>query len=242
MARQIIDTTTDHGTYKGDPAQTAFLKVNDNFAETYTGVADAKAAAAAAQGTANNALPKTGGTINGQVRLTGTSGRLVLDDQSNNSLSWYNWVNNGSYYWVYQGSSVPASISYTGVVTATSFNPTSSADVKDYIEGYAGDASAELDRLAVISYRLKPDYVDVDKVFVGLLSENVRDVKPDLTDGEHTVVLERDGKEETVTTPLNYDLVQIVAISVRAHQQKNRRIKLLEDRLAALEALVGPQS
>ncbi|WP_286068798.1 hypothetical protein [Stenotrophomonas sp. 57] len=42
MARQIIDTTTDHGTYKGDPAKVAFEKVNANDAELYgmvTGVA-----------------------------------------------------------------------------------------------------------------------------------------------------------------------------------------------------------
>ncbi len=36
MAKQIIDTTTDHGTYKGDPAVTAFNKTNDNFNELYT--------------------------------------------------------------------------------------------------------------------------------------------------------------------------------------------------------------
>lgn len=33
MAQQIIDTTTDHGTYKGDPAKVAFGKVNDNFSQ-----------------------------------------------------------------------------------------------------------------------------------------------------------------------------------------------------------------
>ncbi|MCF3524540.1 hypothetical protein [Stenotrophomonas maltophilia] len=35
MARQIIDTETDHGTYKGDPAKDAFNKANDNFQELY---------------------------------------------------------------------------------------------------------------------------------------------------------------------------------------------------------------
>lgn len=35
MARQVIDTTTDHGTYKGDPAKVAFEKVNANDAELY---------------------------------------------------------------------------------------------------------------------------------------------------------------------------------------------------------------
>lgn len=35
MARQIIDTETDHGTYRGDPAKDAFKKANENFAELY---------------------------------------------------------------------------------------------------------------------------------------------------------------------------------------------------------------
>lgn len=37
MALQIIDTTTDHGTYKGDPAKVAFEKANGNFAESFAG-------------------------------------------------------------------------------------------------------------------------------------------------------------------------------------------------------------
>ncbi|CAO3300294.1 hypothetical protein [Stenotrophomonas maltophilia] len=36
MAQQVIDTTTDHGSYKGDPAKVAFEKANQNFAELYT--------------------------------------------------------------------------------------------------------------------------------------------------------------------------------------------------------------
>lgn len=35
MAQQIIDTVTDHGTYKGDPAKVAFEKTNSNFSEVY---------------------------------------------------------------------------------------------------------------------------------------------------------------------------------------------------------------
>jgi hypothetical protein len=41
MAQQIIDTTTDHGTYKGDPAKVAFEKTNANDAELYSLVAAA---------------------------------------------------------------------------------------------------------------------------------------------------------------------------------------------------------
>lgn len=35
MSRQVIDTTTDHGTYRGDPGKTAWDKANLNFAELY---------------------------------------------------------------------------------------------------------------------------------------------------------------------------------------------------------------
>lgn len=40
MARQIIDTTTNNGSYIGDPAKTAFDKANQNFQELYSGKAD----------------------------------------------------------------------------------------------------------------------------------------------------------------------------------------------------------
>lgn len=35
MSRQVIDTVTDNGTYKGDPAKVAFEKSNSNFQELY---------------------------------------------------------------------------------------------------------------------------------------------------------------------------------------------------------------
>lgn len=35
MPYQKIDTTTDHGTYRGDPGKTAFEKANGNFEELY---------------------------------------------------------------------------------------------------------------------------------------------------------------------------------------------------------------
>lgn len=63
-----IDTTTDHGSYRGDPAKTAFGKVNDNDAyldgrintvATAAATADTKAANAGAAAAA--AVPKSGG-------------------------------------------------------------------------------------------------------------------------------------------------------------------------------------
>lgn len=73
MAPKIIDTTTNHGTWIGDLFPVAFGKCNDNFAESAQGVADAKAAAAAAQNTANAALPKSGGTVTGSIIRTGVA-------------------------------------------------------------------------------------------------------------------------------------------------------------------------
>ncbi len=35
MAQKIIDTTTNNGSYIGDPAKTAFGKCNENFTEIY---------------------------------------------------------------------------------------------------------------------------------------------------------------------------------------------------------------
>lgn len=48
MAQQVIDTTTDHGTYKGDPAKVAFEKTNHNDQELYAEVEEIKQAAAGA--------------------------------------------------------------------------------------------------------------------------------------------------------------------------------------------------
>ncbi|WP_125892285.1 hypothetical protein [Stenotrophomonas maltophilia] len=62
MARKVIDTTTDNGGYRGDPAAVAFGKCNDNFAEAYlkadnaqTSANTAKSAADAAKSTADTA-------------------------------------------------------------------------------------------------------------------------------------------------------------------------------------------
>ncbi|WP_303638821.1 hypothetical protein [Stenotrophomonas tuberculopleuritidis] len=40
MARQVIDTTTNHGSYTGDPAKVAFGKINDMTQELYTATAE----------------------------------------------------------------------------------------------------------------------------------------------------------------------------------------------------------
>lgn len=67
MARQEIDTTTNNGTYIGDPAKIAFEKTNANFAELYP--------------LADGAFPNTGGQINGSLVLM-PNGTTPIDPAS----------------------------------------------------------------------------------------------------------------------------------------------------------------
>ncbi|KWV17129.1 hypothetical protein [Xanthomonas translucens] len=71
MARQLIDTTTNHGTYIGDPALTAFSKINDNFGENYAALALLKSASRAdLLGT----VSQSGGAATGAVMERGSNG------------------------------------------------------------------------------------------------------------------------------------------------------------------------
>lgn len=86
MPLDPVDTTTDHGTYKGDPAPVAFGKLNDNDAYLEqlaeaggeaARVADGKAVAAAAtasaaQSAASAAAPKASPSITGTLTSTQT--------------------------------------------------------------------------------------------------------------------------------------------------------------------------
>lgn len=173
------------------------------------------------------------------------------------------WMSFGNLNWgvAPADSGLPSlmSMNGSGDVTAKSFNPTSSADVKDYLEGYAGDADAELDRLVVISYKYRPEFAEDPRTLVGLLAENLQAVKPEAVGGgfdrvTEVPVLDEAGepvmengvpKTERVVehVPLNVDMMQVLALNTRAHQQKNRRIHALEFaletlalRVAALEA------
>lgn len=143
-------------------------------------------------------------------------------------------------------------VSPNGSVTAVSFNPTSSADVKDYIEGYKGDADQELDRLVVISYRYRNEFLDSGtKTFLGLLAENVKSVVPAAVGGDTEEVrrvpvdgvVDDDGnqvfREEVKHTPMNVDMMQILALNTRAHQQKSRRIRQLEAEIETMREQIA---
>jgi len=72
MALDPVDTTTDHGTYKGDPAPVAFSKVNDN--DLYL-----EELAKASGDLAAAAVPKAGGIITGPLQWSygGTMLRVI---------------------------------------------------------------------------------------------------------------------------------------------------------------------
>ncbi|WP_414609593.1 hypothetical protein [Stenotrophomonas pavanii] len=277
MARQIIDTTTPHGGYVGDPAKTAFGKTNDNFSEVYQ--------------LAGNALPRSGGEVIGTLRVTGPSLVYPINPNPTNGVASLGFVANGSYgggggmidgqasigWWSSFGeynlgfASSPTGAltsrmrcNASGTVTAVAFNPTSSADVKDFIIGYDRDADAEIDRLVVVEYSMRPGFLESDKRYIGLLAENVHSVLPDATDGgierERAIEVpipyepgnepepDEDGHVPAPPTrtvlvreviPMNYDMAQILALNTRAHQTKNRRIRDLEEKFAALQQIVA---
>ncbi|HEL5315993.1 TPA: tail fiber domain-containing protein [Stenotrophomonas maltophilia] len=222
MARQAIDIDTVQPNGKrGDPARTMATKINGMTAELYN---------------LTLGLTYAGGNyFSGGWIATGAGGSVGWDDRNEGAASrWYSFARDGTLLFYYAATgALPMTVTRTGAVTATSFNPTSSADVKDYIEGYGGDACDELDRMVVISYRYRPEFADIDKTFVGLLSENVRDVHPSATDGGGEVdVVDESGGTVRKHLPLNVDMMQILALNTRAHQQKSKRIRDLEAAMA----------
>lgn len=234
MARQIIDTTTNNGSYIGDPAKTAFDKANANFLELYN--------------LSVTYFPKTGGVLTGDLTIqknvavssylspNGQVGYRVLVNISDSVDGGYTIQRVSSAGTVWSDClkiNNDRSAAFASTVTAVAFNPTSTADVKDYITGYAGDACAEIDRLVVIEYKYRPEYVESDKTFIGLLEENVKSVVPDAANDSVTIVDQVDGEDVERFIPGNIDIMQILALSIRSHQQKNARIKALEDRLSA---------
>jgi len=234
MARQIIDTTTNNGSYIGDPAKIAFEKTNANFLELYN--------------LSITYFPKTGGVLTGDLTIqknvavssylspNGQVGYRVLvniSDSVDGGYTIQRVSNSGTVWSDCLKINNDRTAKFASTVTAVAFNPTSTADVKDFIEGYSGDACEAIDKLVVISYKYRPEYLDSDKTFIGLLEENVKSVVPDAANDSSTVVDDVDGEDVERLVPGNIDMMQILALSIRAHQQKNEKIKALEARLEA---------
>lgn len=263
MARQVINTSPP----TGDPAPTAFNKANANFEEIYGWGAGGALAKLVGGNTfegnqnVNGQVNASGGSdITGRLRILGTTNSFVLTDRSDAARSWHQWANVANLYWVFNGNTVGLSLTSggnlaaSGSVSGTQFVPSSSADVKDFIEGYTGDACGQLDRIAVCRYRYRPEFHEGDKTYVGIVAENFADILPDaVTEETHSeeidVVVGQDEsgnpiiRKQTRIVPMGYDMGQLLALNTRSHQQKNRRIKQLEvalegvlQRLAALES------
>lgn len=241
MARQIIDTTTNNGSYIGDPAKTAFEKTNANFGEIYGWAGTGPLAKLIGGNTFTGNQAFNSGTVTCASSITSNSNGInsfgsgcgySLNDRVDFAQTWATFVNANEWnLWNNTSGSVMRS-SRAGAISALSFNPTSTSDVKDYIEGYAGDACGQIDRLVVIEYQYRPEYVDSDKTFIGLLEENVKYVLPNAANDSEIIVDEVDGKEVERFVPGNIDMMQLLALSIRSHQKKSKKIKELETKLA----------
>lgn len=232
-----------------------------------------------------------GSTFNctSEIRTQGTTAGLGFDDRNDTNKRWSLYANAGICRLWAVGQGDRFWVNEAGQAFATGFNPTSSADVKDYIEGYAGDAETELNRMVVIEYNYRPEFSDPNIRVVGLLAENVADVHPSASGEERVthvqVEVERDVEveypvktirqvevltpvadfdttdpqytshfeEQEVTAfvkrwekrmvpemveskqPRTVDIMQVLALSVRAHQQKSRTISQLQASLAEAE-------
>lgn len=191
------------------------------------------------------------------LTATGAGATLGFVDRTDFTRVW-NWYSSGaiSRLW-YTGIGDRLSVNASnGQVSAVSFNPTSSADVKDYLEGYAGDACEELDRLVVVTYRYRPEFGGPEGTVAGLLAENVQSVWPNAVGGDYdeerpepvlaedgTPMFDAEGEPVTVMrthhVPMNIDMMQTLARCVRAHQQKSHRIRSLEATVADLQDAIA---
>jgi len=254
MAKQTINLGVIPTGVGGDTPRSANTKINANFDEIY-GWGNGGALAKLNGGNSFSGTQDFSGPINSpSITSTGSTAQLNFVDRSDFSRTWslYSTGLVASFFCTGLGNRLSID-GVTGIVTATSFNPTSSADVKDYIEGYAGDACEEIDRLVVISYRYRPEFCGPDGQMAGLLAENVHSVWPTATSGDYdetinhpvfnedgTPKVDENGDPVTIKVtrhvPMNVDIMQTLARTVRAHQQKNRRIKRLEETVSALVA------
>jgi hypothetical protein len=101
----------------------------------------------------------------------------------------------------------------------------SSQRFKEDIRGM-GDASSGLPRLRPVTFRYKQPYQDGSKpIDYGLIAEEVAQVYPDLA------VKGPDGKMQTV------QYQKLTPMLLNELQKQAAQIRLLEERLAALEAL-----
>lgn len=256
MPLNPVDTSTDHGSYKGDPAKAAFEKINNNFAY----LAGLLGGGDLVPGNLEMRAPypllsfgQPGQPIGSEEAFLGGWGNSVFmrawpsstDHSSYTELS----MSNASGLRLERQGTPLFQVSIAGVASAPQFVPTSSADVKDNLEGFGGDACELLDRLVVINYDYRDDFVPLSGRYVGLLAENVGDVIPSakvtpppalvaVTGPDGLPQVDTDGHLVTEERPCppGVDMMQILALNTRAHQQKSKRIRDLQGNLSAVQA------
>ena len=119
-------------------------------------------------------------------------------------------------------SGVPVMVDPTGQLGTVSSSRRFKEDIQDM-----GDASSGLLRLRPVIFRYKQPYQDGSKpVDYGLIAEEVAQVYPDLA------VKGADGQIETV------QYQKLTPMLLNELQKQAEQIRSLEDRLAALEALL----
>lgn len=147
----------------------------------------------------------------------------------------------------YQSTAGQAALSATGNLSCVSLTQTSSADVKDYLQGYGGALGA-IDKLVVLTYQYRDTYVsDGGRTRVGILAENVADAIPQAVTPAQMVTLRIsdpswDGEgeaqyiEQTSVIPASVDPMQLVSVALRGIQELVGQIGALTARVAALES------
>ena len=220
MAKQTINLGAIPTGVGGDTPRSANTKINANFDEVYSGEFSPLLSA---RGASLGRLQASSSAI--------TTALSAVDGA--NEATFATFTNHG--IGVYLNSIRRGGWDTAGNFTATSINPISTSDVKDNLEGYSEDACEVLDRLVVINYKYRPEFLETDKNYVGFLQENVKSVIPDAsTDSYFMESFDDDGNSFKKLIPGNIDSTQILAVSVRSHQRKNRRIKQLEQIVSSL--------
>lgn len=108
MARQVIDTTTNNGSYIGDPAKTAFGKVNNMTDEIYTALS-----ARVKQG---GGINQSGNTI--YIGWDGVDPRITVDTTDIGQIVVANRV---GYFYANTGAAAVGSLAFC--ITGTTLSP-----------------------------------------------------------------------------------------------------------------------
>ena len=107
MAKQLVDTTTNNGTHIGDPAKTAFEKVNANFNELYpAALPESEVEKAAARGRFGLKKAALADILGAVSQLAGVPTGAIIERGSNANGDYIRWAD-GTQICHYRGSIAP---------------------------------------------------------------------------------------------------------------------------------------